>query len=427
MTARAKSFRIDGGAALKGTARVPGDKSISHRAVLIAALADAPSLIRNLSPGEDVKATVRLIEALGCEVTGGAQGWTIVPKARRDGAAVSINCGNSGTTMRLGSGFLARSPRTSMLWGDASLSSRPMARVLDPLASMGAIAWSVDGHPPIVIQGGRLQGIDFTSPVASAQVKGAVLFAALGAEGETTLREPVATRAHTEEMLSAAGADVSVSGQTIRVRPSAPGALDLRVPGDPSAAAFWMVAALITPGSTARIEGIYRGPGREGVLDILGRMGAELRVEETGPNLVDIAVESAELRGTTISDPGEIAGAIDELPAVAVAAAFATGTTTIAGAQELRLKESDRVSALVAALGRMGATAEETPDGLVIEGAGPRGLRGATVDARGDHRIAMALAVAGCAATGTTTVESWDSVAVSDPAFEEQLRKMRPA
>ena len=419
------TLTVEGGASLNGTAAVPGDKSISHRALLIAALADAPSRVRNLSPGEDVKATTRFVEALGSEVVGEAGGCRIVPGARRNGAARAVDCGNSGTTMRLGSGVLAREAHTSLLWGDASLSTRPMARVLDPLTSMGAQAWSVQGHPPLVIQGGDLRGIDFTPPVASAQVKGAVLFAALGAQGDTVVREAVGTRAHTEEMLAAAGADVLVSAGSVRVRPSRPGPIDLRVPGDPSAAAFWLVAASVLPGSAARVEGIYRGPGRGGFLEILLRMGARLRVDERAPGLVDIEAEFAELRGTTIDDPTEIAASIDELPALAVAAAFARGATRIGGAQELRHKESDRLSALFAGLSAMGVDVEETPDGLVIEGAGPRGLRGATVDGRGDHRIAMALAVAGCGAQGSTTVQGWDAVAVSDPAFEEQLQRLR--
>ena len=423
---RCAAFAVEGGHPLRGDAEVPGDKSISHRALLIAALAEAPSRVENLSPGEDVKATIRLVEALGCRAVRQDGGWAVVPGARRGGPARSIDCGNSGTTMRLGAGLLAQAGRTSLLCGDASLSSRPMRRVLDPLARMGTRAWSVDGHAPIVIEAGTLRGIDFTPPVASAQVKGAVLFAALGAQGETVVREAVATRAHTEEMLAAAGADVSASDGVVRIGPSVPKAIDLRVPGDPSAAAFWMVAASVVPGSSVGVRGIYRGPGRAGFLDVLTRMGADLRVEDRGRNLVDVEVEAGELRATTIDDPTEVAGAIDELPALAVAAAFATGVTTIAGAQELRLKESDRLGALAEGLTAMGAAVEETADGLVIEGSGPRGLQGARVHARGDHRIAMAFAIAGCGASGTTTVDGWESVSVSDPGFEDQLRRLRP-
>ena len=424
MTAR-PALTVEGGSALTGTAEVPGDKSISHRALLIAALADAPSRVQNLSPGEDLKATIRLIESMGSRVGEDRDGWTVVPGPVPIDEPRSVNCGNSGTTMRLGAGVLAHSARECTLWGDDSLSARPMDRVLEPLIRMGARASSAAGKPPIVIQGGALRGIEFSPPVASAQVKGAVVFAALGAEGETVVRERVPTRAHTEEMLAGAGADVAVSDGKIRVRRSAPGPIDLRVPGDPSAAAFWVAAASVVPGSRVRVQRVYGGTGRTAFLDVLTRMGAQLRIEEREANLLDIEVEFSELRGTAISDPEEIAAAIDELPAMAVAAAFARGTTTIKGAQELRVKESDRLSAIAAGLTAMGALVEETPDGLTIEGAGPRGLRGAAVDSRGDHRIAMALAMAGCGAEGTTTVEGWEAVAVSDPAFEEQLHRLR--
>lgn len=418
---------IEGGTPLRGTVQLPGDKSISHRALLIAALAKQRSHIRNISPGEDVTATRRFIEALGSEVDGDPRETVVIPGLPHGGEALSIDCGNSGTTMRLGAGILARTGRTTMLCGDASLSARPMARVLEPLCSMGAQAWSVDGHPPIVLQPARLHGIDFAPPVASAQVKGAVLLAALGAEGETVIRERVPTRAHTEEMLRVAGIDVAIEAGRVRLRPGTPEALDLTVPGDPSAAAFWVVAASVVPGSRLRVEGMYRGPGRGGFLDVLARMGADVKVTEQGPNLIDVEVGSADLKGTDVSDAAEIAAAVDEVPAIAVAAACATGTTVIAGAQELRLKESDRLTALRDGLGAMGVGVEETPDGLVIEGVGPEGLVGARVDSRRDHRIAMAMAVAGLAARGATRIEGWDSVAVSDPSFEAQLAKLRAA
>jgi 3-phosphoshikimate 1-carboxyvinyltransferase len=395
--------------------------------LLIAALAQGRSRLRNLSPGEDVEATRRLIEALGAEVTVDA-GELVVESTNRDRSrSRSVDCGNSGTTMRLGAGALAGVAGVSTLWGDASLSTRPMQRVLDPLGSMGAKVRSTDGHAPIEIEGGDLHGIDFTPPVASAQVKGAVLLAGLAAEGETVVREPVATRAHTEEMLRDAGADIVVADGSVRVRPSRPNPVDIDIPGDPSAAAFWAVAASIVPESRLRIEGIYRGPARGGFLDVLGRMGADVTIVERGPNLVDIEVRAAALRGTDISDPLEIAATVDELPAIAVAAAFATGTTSIKGAQELRLKESDRLRALSESLGGLGATVQEVDDGLVIEGSGPEGLAGGSADAHGDHRIAMAVAVAGLACRGTTIIEGWQSVRVSDPHFEAQIEMLRSA
>lgn len=406
---------------------MPGDKSISHRALLIAALANNASRIRNLSEGEDVKATRRLVEAIGASVTDGDGEVGVAPGALHERRVRSIDCGNSGTTMRLGAGLLARAAGVSTLWGDSSLSSRPMRRVLDPLRAMGATVRSVDGHAPIEIEGGELHGMDFAPAVASAQVKGAILLAALGAEGETTVREEIATRAHTEEMLRDAGADVEILDGCVRIRPSSPSGIDVDVPGDPSAAAFWLVAASIVPGSAVRINGIYRGPGRDGFLDILGRMGACIEVTERGTNLIDVDVCTAELRGTDIVDAAEVAATVDELPAIAVAAAFSLGTTVIKGAQELRIKESDRLAALRECLSSLGASVQEAADGLVIEGAGPSGLTGATVDSHGDHRIAMAMAVAGSAARGTTVIEGWDCVRISDPGFESELERLRAA
>ena len=416
---------VEGGAPLRGVVRLPGDKSISHRALLIAALAKEPSRLRNLSRGEDVAATRGLIEQFGAGLSMNGEEVVVDPHRAHGGHARSVDCGNSGTTMRLGAGLAAPASRTTMLFGDTSLSTRPMARVLEPLCSMGASAWSIDGHAPIVIQGGPLRGIDFTPPVASAQVKGAVLLAALGAEGETTVREPVQTRAHTEEMLRDAGADVDIADGAIRIRPGQPHAVDLTVPGDPSAAAFWTVAATITPGSELRIEGLYLGAGRGGFVDVLVRMGADVVVVERGPGLVDLEVRAAELMGTDVTDASEIASAVDELPALAVAAAFASGTTVIKGAQELRLKESDRLATVRDGLVALGAKVEEEPDGLAIEGAGTGGLSGAVVDAAGDHRIAMAMAVAGCGAQGSTRVQGWNSVQISDPAFAKQLIRLR--
>lgn len=419
------SLQIEGGTPLRGSATLPGDKSISHRALLIAALAEKRSRIRNLSPGEDVKATRRLIEAVGAELTA-SRGEVLVDPGVFDGVQTrSIDCANSGTTMRLGAGVLTRAAGTSTLWGDASLSTRPMTRVLDPLASMGAKVRSTDGHAPVEIEGSELHGIDYTPTVASAQVKGAILLAGLGADGETVVREVVATRAHTEEMLRDAGADVTIADGSVRVRASRPVAVDIDVPGDPSAAAFWVVAASILPGSQIRIEGVYRGPARGGFLDVLVRMGADIALTERGEHLVDIDVRAAGLRGTDITDPVEIAATVDELPAIAVAAACATGTTVIKGAQELRVKESDRLKALSESLGSLGATVKEATDGLVIEGCGPAGLSGGRVDAQGDHRIAMAMAIAGAASRGPTVVDGWQCVQISDPHFEAQLGMLR--
>ncbi|MBW3536929.1 MAG: 3-phosphoshikimate 1-carboxyvinyltransferase [Actinobacteria bacterium] len=418
MTAR---FEVEGRTPLRGTALVPGDKSISHRALLLAALAQDPSRLRNLSPGSDLLATRRLIEAMGAVVTDAGEAVTVEPRLTEGADALAVDCANSGTTMRLGAGVLSMFNRTSLLWGDASLSGRPMARVLEPLAAMGAKVWSVDGHAPVVVEGGELRGIDFTPGRPSAQVKSAILLAGLGADGDTTVREPVPTRAHTEEMLRAAGAPITTSEGRCTVRSGPLNGLELEVPGDPSAAAFWAVAASIVPDSEIVIEAIYRGPGRNCFVDVLVRMGADLDFVERAAELADLRVRHAPLTSTEITDPTEIAACVDELPVLAVAAACATGTTVIKGAQELRVKESDRLAAMTEGLQAFGAEIESAPDGLVIEGRGPSGLDRAVVHSRGDHRIAMALAVAALAASGRSRIQGWDSVDVSDPGFEQQL------
>lgn len=421
MTSR---LALEGAVALRGTAVVPGDKSISHRALMLAALAGETSHIRNLSPGHDVQATRRLIEELGCLVEGHGGGLRVLPGVAVGARALAVDCGNSGTTMRLGLGLLAGFGRTSLLWGDDSLSHRPMSRVLEPLAAMGASVWSVAGHAPVAVEGGSLKGIDFTPERPSAQVKSAILLAGMNAEGETTVRESVPTRPHTEEMLRQAGAAVSMSDGCTTIRPGNIDGLDVDVPGDPSAAAFWVVAASIVPQSRVRVHGIYLGPGRTEFLAVLGRMGADVEVTERGENRADLEICHAALAATDITDPAEVAACVDELPVLAVAAAFATGTTVIKGAQELRVKESDRLAALTEGLRAFGVQVEPSTDGLTIEGRGPRGLRGARVDSHKDHRIAMAFAVAGLGAQGRTEITEWDSVAVSDPGFEGQLARL---
>ena len=392
--------------------RVPGDKSISHRALIIGALAAGTSTVRGLSTGDDVRRTRQAAEALGAEiedVDGGIQisgGMLVEPPG-------PLDLGNSGTSMRLLAGVCAAEPIEVVLTGDESLRSRPMDRVGDPLRLMGA---TVEGsHPPVRIRGGGLHGIDYEPPMASAQVKGAVLFAGLQAEGETVVREPVPTRAHTEEMLAAAGADLVVDGGVVRVRPSKLEPADLEVPGDPSQAAFWIVAACIVPGSDLTLEGLYLGPQRDGFLEVLRRMGADLEVGESA-----VRARSGELAGTEVP-ADEIPGLIDEIPVLVVAAAMASGRTRFSGVGELRVKESDRVASILELLTMFGVEATAEGDTLAVEGTG-RLRGGATVDSHGDHRIAMAAAVAGLAADGTTTIDGWDVVATSYPGFEEDLR-----
>jgi 3-phosphoshikimate 1-carboxyvinyltransferase len=398
---------VDGGRPLRGRLRVPGDKSISHRALLLAARADGTSVVRGLSTGDDVVRTRVAIQAMGAEVdgeriTGGVD--------RLRAPAAPIDVGNSGTGIRLLAGFCAPFPWRTVLQGDASVSSRPMDRVAIPLRLMGARV--ADDYPPLVIDGGDLHGIDYSVPMASAQVKGCVLLAGLGAEGETVVREARPTRAHTEEMLAMAGADITVDGLSVHLRPSRLHPFELEVPGDPSQAAFWVVAAVITPGSEVVVENIYTGPARSGFVDVLRRMGAD--VELVGG---DIVARASALHGTDV-DAAEIPS-LDEVPILAVAAAVAEGATTFHDAGELRVKESDRMATTIEGLAALGARAEAAGDDLVVHGGG---LRAGTVSSHGDHRIAMAMAVAGLSVAGRTRVEGWDAVATSYPTFEEDLR-----
>jgi 3-phosphoshikimate 1-carboxyvinyltransferase len=399
--------------------RVPGDKSISHRALLLAARAQGVSTISGLSDGEDVQRTLRAVQALGADVTSGADGSLRVTGGGLHAPAGPIDAGNSGTTMRLLAGLCAPWPWRTVITGDESLRRRPMDRVVTPLRMMGARIEGRDGGrlAPLEIDGGDLHGIDYQLPVASAQVKAAVLLAGLGAEGETVVRERVQTRAHTEELLADCGADISVEddGRTVRVRRSDVHPSTFAVPGDPSQAAFWIVAASIVPGSELVVEDLYVGPGRDGFLLVLGRMGADVQREGS-----KLRARHGPLHATKV-EGDEVPALIDEIPVLAVAAALADGTTEFRDAAELRVKESDRVAAMAEGLGRLGADVEMLPDGLVV--SGPARLRATTVDAHGDHRVAMALAVAGLAAEGATTIEGWESVAISYPGFEEDLRR----
>jgi 3-phosphoshikimate 1-carboxyvinyltransferase len=420
---------IEGGSALRGRIRPPGDKSISHRALLLAARAAGPSSLRGLSTGEDVARTAAAVRALGAGVEAvGEDGETRVTGGHLGEPEEVIDVGNSGTGMRLLAGLVAAYPWLTVIQGDRSVSRRPMARVVEPLGLMGA---RIDGRregrlPPLVVRGGALHGIDYTPPVASAQVKGAVLLAGLGADGETVVREPVTTRAHTEEMLTALGADITVEaegpGRVVRLRPGPLEPFEVDIPGDPSQAAFWLVAACITPGSEVVVEGVYDGPARGGFLGVLARMGADVEVVQRRGRTVDIVARSGPLVATDVGGD-EVPGLIDEIPVLAVAAARAEGTTTFRDAAELAVKESNRVESLVACLGALGVEAEARPDGLVVHG--PGAFEDARVDARGDHRMAMAMAVAGLAGTARVEVSGWDVVATSYPGFEADLASLR--
>jgi 3-phosphoshikimate 1-carboxyvinyltransferase len=411
--------------------RTPGEKSISHRSVLLAALAEGTSEINGLSDGADLAATVAAVEAMGAEVERRPDGRVVVHggRSRLHQPGAAIDCGNSGTSMRLLAGLLAGFFWESELVGDASLSSRPMDRVAEPLGQMGA---SVSGSgdrclPPLQVRGGGLRGIDWTSKVASAQVKSAILLAGLSAEGTTVVREAVTTRTHTEEMLLEAGVDLTVEpwgkGRIVTLHPSALRPVDRTVPGDPSAAAFFAVAGCVVPGSAVDVRGVYNGPARLGFVSVLERMGGRITVTDDGRGTVTISTGHGALRGTTV--PAAEIPSLDEVPALAVAAAVAEGVTVFRDVGELRVKEVDRLAAVVEMVTAFGAVAEVTGDTLSITGVGPEGrLHGARVDSHGDHRMAMAAAVAALAAAPgeRSLVTAFDAVGTSYPAFVDDLR-----
>ncbi|MFZ5480305.1 MAG: 3-phosphoshikimate 1-carboxyvinyltransferase [Myxococcota bacterium] len=392
---------------LRGRMRVPGDKSISHRALLFGALAEGTTRIRGLLRSEDVLRTLAAVRALGCD----ASTSHVTGAHWRD--AGTLDCGNSGTTARLLAGALA-GRASATLDGDASLRGRPMGRVARPLRAMGAV---LGDRLPLTVTRAELVGVDWVAEVASAQVKSAVLLAGLCAAGETRYTEPVPTRDHTERLLAAMGAPIARAGDTLSVRAGRLHAVDVDVPGDVSSAAFWLVAACIVPGSDLVIEDVGLNPTRTGVLDALSRMGADLSVErrDAAEPIGTVRVRHAPLRGTTIAG-AEIPRLVDELPVLAVAAAFAEGETVIRDAAELRVKESDRVAATVAGLRALGVEADELPDGMRIGGGAPRA---GEVDARGDHRVAMAFAIAGLRCG--VLVRDTENVATSYPTFADEL------
>jgi 3-phosphoshikimate 1-carboxyvinyltransferase len=423
---------IAGGGSLTGTLRVPGDKSISHRALVMAALAEGPSTITGLSDGDDVRRTLEAVAAMGAEVVRDGQVITLHGgRSRLHAPDAALDLGNSGTGMRLLAGVAATVPGTTTLTGDPSLRARPMDRVAEPLIRMGARVEGGGDHclPPIAVTGGPLHGIEYEPPMASAQVKSAVLLAGLAADGETVVHERVATRAHTEEMLAAAGADITSHdvgpGRVVRVRPSALRNGSYVVPGDPSQAAFWVVGATIIPGSLVTVDAIYLGAERLGFIGVLRRMGATIEIEEEGGGSGSVTSYSCLLHGTDVE--AEEIPSLDEVPILAVAAAVAHGTTRFHNVGELRVKESDRLAGTVALVRAFGAFAEAEGDDLIVRGEGAP-LRPGRVDAGGDHRMAMAAAVAGaaCPAPAQTTVTGWESVATSYPTFSEDLAGLRP-
>lgn len=413
---------LGGARPLVGRLRVPGDKSISHRALLFAALASGRSRLEHLAGGEDVHATRLALEHLGVRIRTAAGGAVTVQGGGPDGLREPdgvIDCANAGTCMRLLAGILAGRPFHSVLTGDASLRTRPMARVVEPLRAMGA---NIDGRAggtlaPLSIRGGELTGMRHELAVASAQVKSALVLAGLQADGVTEVVEPHRSRDHTERMLGAFGAPVEVDGESVRVRAGEPSPFELVVPADPSSAAFFAVAAAITPGSELVLEDVALNPTRIGFVEVLRRMGASIEVrpsvERAGESVGEIAVAYAPLRATAIGG-AEIPAVIDELPVLAVAAAFADGVTEIRDAAELRVKESDRIGTIEQELSQLGIGVETYADGLAIRGGRPQpGL----LKSHGDHRIALAAAVAAHALDGETTVRGFRAAAVSYPEF----------
>jgi 3-phosphoshikimate 1-carboxyvinyltransferase len=407
---------------LEGEVRLPGDKSISHRALILASLADGWSRIHDLSAGADVQSTASCLRALGAEIEETAVRGFGLDGIRK--AAGPLDCGNSGTTMRLLAGVLAAQGFVTELTGDESLGRRPMDRIVKPLTQMGAHAqW-----PPLRV-GGKLplRGIEYQPQTPSAQVKSAVLLAGLFAEGTTTVIEPVATRDHTEVMLRAMGVDVRSEGERIEIdktdklRP-----IDIEVPGDLSAASFWMVAAGLVPGSTLHVPGVGFNPTRTAFVELLRESGFIIEAGRERTNAGELVVD-LEIRTASETHPFEVEGSaaaemIDELLVLAVAATQVSGVSRITGAAELHVKESDRIAAMVEGLTSMGADITALEDGWTVKG--PTNLHGARVSSQGDHRVAMALAVAGLLAEGETEIEGAECVAISYPEFFDQLESL---
>lgn len=416
-----------------GEVRVPGDKSITHRAILLASMAEGTSRIEGYLDGTDCRASMACVRTLGARVRVEGRDLLIESKAFTAWGepAAPLDCIRSGTTMRLLAGLLAGRPWFSVLTGDPQLLRRPMGRVVEPLRAMGA---AIDGRaegrfPPLAIRGGNLRGIRYEMPIASAQVKSCLLLAALSAEGETVVIEPKLSRDHTERMLRARGVPLrtegvchSLQGPVASIPP-----LDVRIPGDFSSAAYPLAAALMVATGPVIVRGVGVNPTRTGLLDAIALMGAMVRCHnegnDAGEPVADLEIEAQSLSGADLS-PALVPRMIDEYPILALLATQAVGRTTITGAEELRVKETDRIAALVAQLQRLGAQIEERPDGFVIDG--PTRLRGTVVDSGGDHRLAMTLAVAGLVADGETVVQGAECIVDSFPGFERIMEQLAP-
>jgi 3-phosphoshikimate 1-carboxyvinyltransferase len=435
---------------LRGELIPPPDKSISHRSIILSSLAKGKSIVRNFLYAEDPISTIGAFKQMGVEIAVSSQ-QSAVSRGERPLALTenrspeneiiitgkgltglkepkaAIYCGNSGTTMRLLCGVLSGQPFSAILKGDASLTRRPMKRVIEPLSQMGAVFETQNGYPPLTVKGGELKPVHYKSPVASAQVKSAILLAGLYCDGTTSVTEPERSRDHTERMIKAAGVDIEISGLTVSIKGRAVlSPLDLTVPNDFSSAAFFIAAGIIVPGSELLIKNTGINPTRTGLIDILLSMGADIKLENkrevSGEPLADILVKHSSLSGIDIAGD-MVPKTIDEFPILCVAAAFAQGKTKITGAKELRVKESDRISAMAAELGKMGVNIEELEDGLIIEGR--EKLQPAVIQSYGDHRIAMSMAIAGLMADGETTILDTDCINTSFPGFMGILERLQ--
>ena len=424
------NMNITKSSGLRGELAIPGDKSISHRAIMFGALADGTTEITKFLQGADCLSTISCFRAMGVDIENHTD-RVIIHGVGLHGLKVPeqmLDVGNSGTTTRLISGILAGQPFTSTLNGDASIQKRPMKRIMDPLTQMGANIRSLNnnGCAPLEIRGGSLHGIHYQSPVASAQVKSCILLAGLYADDVTSVTEPVLSRNHTELMLSGFGASITSVGTTATIEPEPQlHGQKIAVPGDISSAAYWIAAGLAVPNSELLLKNVGINPTRDGILRVVEAMGADITRENvhtvSGELVCDLIVRSSSLHGTTVS--GElIPTLIDEIPVIAVLACFADGETVIKDAQELKVKESNRIDTVVEGLLAMGADAIATDDGMIIRGGKP--LHGATIDSHLDHRIAMSFAIAGLMCDTPTTILNADSVEISYPDFYESLHKI---
>ena len=417
---------------LGGVLSVPGDKSISHRSMILNSIANGDALVKGLSGGEDVISTMRCLQAMGVSIEpeGDVGSYRVKGRgANLEEPSDILDAGNSGTSMRLLAGILASQSFISVITGDSSLRSRPMKRIVDPLKQMGAqiLGRQNDTKAPLVVRGGSLNGIDYDLPMASAQVKSAVMLAGLSAAGDTVIRQPALSRDHTERMVTAMGGKIEENGLELIIHPSELKAVDITVPGDISSAAYWMVAGLCHPNAKILIRGVGLNPSRTGIVDVLKEMGAGEALQlvnermEGGEPVSDILVTSTELHGVVVSGD-MIPRMLDEVPILAVAACFATGDTVIRDATELRVKETDRIFTTVTELTRLGANIKAQEDGMIIHGNSP--LTGAECQSHGDHRLAMSMAVAGLLGNGEVIVNGANDASVSYPEFWQHLQSL---